>query len=1311
MALNSKTNLKLIDAICEGPIEGLEQKERGLFLNETRVTRKQLDERESDPPAVSLTFKDGAANQDGFDESTLLSDVTTTIIPVNEQVGKSFSEEVDDNNKVISRDYGQGTVIRSVNDSEAAFVQLVFNVPKLFCVAPEGLARGQLFFAQIRLEVSIQTKDNAYKQFHVLVENQNELDVIKGISNSEYQFKTAAINLADYKGEFKAPYNIRVKKLKFGGEGKNDSPNAEDAFEISFRDLEDLPKNTPLANKRADVLIWSSIIVGKRIKTAYPNTAVASISIDSEEYNTLPSRSYDIRGLKVKIPVNAEVIRKGPNDSDPRLDGSLKFDDSVPFDGSLKERFWTTCPVCCFYDLLTNKRYGAGDFIEEENLNWVDLIEIAKYCNESVDTPDGKEPRFAINTVLGSQASAYEVLQDMASVFRGMTFWKADNVQISADHGNLGGKNAAPLEAIHIFSNSNVVNGSFVYNGSSLKTRSTRVRVRYNDPDNFFKPDFIVIEDRLLREKYGVQEKSIVAFGCSSKYQAQRMGRWILESEKLNGDTVTFSVGLEGLNVLPGQIFEVSDEMRFGTRLAGRIVGARLNIVDLDQPAVEPPGTNNMLSVVMKDGTVESRPIAGVSGTRVTLSSSFTQVPPDDALYAIKNDSKVLRKYRCLAVAEGEGGVYSVVGVRHVDGLYQAVESASSSLTTQDPFFYGEKPAQPQNPRITFQQIDDGRNTTNRATVSWSRGLAASAVSFRVQWKVGLASNWNEASTTNTFLDINSNLKPGERLYARIKSIGPEPDKNQSTWTLVDREIAIGGTSDGSDDFPIVVLPPDPEEVTIEAFGVDQIILRWAPTANGQKLESFVAVIKHTSQTTGSGTWPNSSLLRKVEARTTSVVLPLLNGEYFIKFENEQKQRSANATSVLINIPDNIPRLNYEIVREDTPSNFAGDKSQVFYSDAYDGLVLSHEGSFDDIADLDAFAANVDSLKGEQFVNGEYFFQNVIDLGAKFSLRLKRVLATRGLYTSDLIDDRSALIDTWSDFDGETPDDTNVEVYFRKSDLAAIDSDIVAEDGSKIRQEGDTITYTVTVVASGGANKYRINGSSTDNETLSLTEGNIYIFDQSHASNSTHPLRISTTSDGTHASGTEYTVGVTVVGTPGNAGAYTEINLAENAPTLYTFCTNHPGMGNQLNTAAGTYSDFRQESNLVFEDWIPLENNVYVGRSFQFKAVLVADHIDQTPIVDQLGAILQFERRTENSATIASGTGSGGKAVTFENAFYTDSNTKVSVGITAFNLASGDYYVMSEPTGTGFTVTFKNGSSVINRNFQYTAIGYGTQQS
>jgi hypothetical protein len=208
---------------------------------------------------------------------------------------------------------------------------------------------------------------------------------------------------------------------------------------------------------------------------------------------------------------------------------------------------------------------------------------------------------------------------------------------------------------------------------------------------------------------------------------------------------------------------------------------------------------------------------------------------------------------------------------------------------------------------------------------------------------------------------------------------------------------------------------------------------------------------------------------------------------------------------------------------------------------------------------------------------------------------MQRVLAARGLYPSQLIDDRTEFIDTWSDFDGDVPDDTNVEVYFRKSDNAETVSDFVYEDGT------DKIQYEDS-------------------------------------------------------------------------------------------------------------SNIEQNSVLAFDDWIPLENNVYVGRTFQFKAVLTTDHVDQTPIVDELGVTLQFERRTENSGTIDSGATS--KSETFEKAFYTDADTEVTVGITALNMQSGDYYRLTNVTGTGFTITFYNSSNtVIDRKFQYTAIGYGTQQS
>ena len=111
--------------------------------------------------------------------------------------------------------------------------------------------------------------------------------------------------------------------------------------------------------------------------------------------------------------------------------------------------------------------------------------------------------------------------------------------------------------------------------------------------------------------------------------------------------------------------------------------------------------------------------------------------------------------------------------------------------------------------------------------------------------------------------------------------------------------------------------------------------------------------------------------------------------------------------------------------------------------------------------------------------------------------------------------------------------------------------------------------FAVTVVDDGG-NKYFLDGSNQTGSAITLNEGSTYRFDQSHSSNANHPLRFSETSNGTHNSGpppgTEYTTGVTTAGTPGSAGAYTQITVAVGAPTLYYYCTNHSGMGGQANT-------------------------------------------------------------------------------------------------------------------------------------------------
>ena len=109
------------------------------------------------------------------------------------------------------------------------------------------------------------------------------------------------------------------------------------------------------------------------------------------------------------------------------------------------------------------------------------------------------------------------------------------------------------------------------------------------------------------------------------------------------------------------------------------------------------------------------------------------------------------------------------------------------------------------------------------------------------------------------------------------------------------------------------------------------------------------------------------------------------------------------------------------------------------------------------------------------------------------------------------------------------------------------------------------ITYSVKVVSDSG-NKYRFDDFGTSAVTLDLQEGGTYTFDQSDSSNSGHPLRFSTTSDGSHGGGSEYTTGVTTTGTPGSAGAKTVITVGSGVATLYYYCTQHSGMGGQANT-------------------------------------------------------------------------------------------------------------------------------------------------
>lgn len=690
MALNSTTSVKLLDLLCEGPIGGVIGGKQGVFLNETPIQADEDGEVFNfDADKVEVELKNGSEDQ----ESCKYFSQVSQIVGVGVEVGENYSEELSSLQKVKSRDYGGGTVIRQITDTNVDEIQLLFTIPKLFSVSQEGLTKGQLFGGTLKIKVFIQDvgSGGAYNEVQEITKS--------GVSTNNFQFLSNQFKLPGT-----GPWNIKVEKVDLG----------EGHFAIKFADFDDVDEDIPLESGRGNQLIWSSITEYVNENLDYNYSALAELQISSEVFPNLPSRAYLIKGRLVKIPNGAVV--------DPD-DGHLLFGDeeeTFEFDGGLQEKeVWTTCPICCFYDLLTNTRYGCGDFVDAANLSWIDLHPLAQYANQLVTTPDGtQEPRFACNVVIGDQADAYSVLRDMASVFRGMLFWSSNVIQVAADHGELDGSALSPK---HVYSNSNVINGVFEYSGSSLATRSTSIRVRYNDPDNFYKPNIVVVEDPNLIAKYGYRVKELIGFGCTSKWQAQRVGRWAIQTENLDEEVVVFSTGLEGAVVLPGEIFSVADELRQGARISGRVASATTSSVVADQSITLPTGANPKLTCVLPDGTVETKAISSVSGSTINLSASFSSAPLTQSVWSIATDSVALQKFRCLSVTDGGNGTFAITGVTHNDSIYASVDTGEE-LTFLDVTTLDDAPPPVQNISFDSGQVFDGTGQDMQATISWAPG-------------------------------------------------------------------------------------------------------------------------------------------------------------------------------------------------------------------------------------------------------------------------------------------------------------------------------------------------------------------------------------------------------------------------------------------------------------------------------------------------------------------------------------------------------------------------------------------------------------
>ena len=319
--------------------------------------------------------------------------------------------------------------------------------------------------------------------------------------------------------------------------------------------------------------ITNTTCVIKDILT-HPFTSLAKVTFDTKAFQQIPVRSYHARGLKVSVPSNY-VTREQSSDGIANYmrntTSGLVSSTYQDWDGSFAtDKTYTNNPAWVFYDILTNNRYGLGDFLKATDIDKYALYRIARYCDVLVDDgKEGLEPRFTCNLYFTKAADAYKVLKDIATVFRSMLYYIDGKILPVID---------APSGPVYNFTKGNVLDGKFSYEGTGSKTRINQCIVTWIDPDANYKASPLIVEDRLNIAKTGrLISQSAMAMGATSEGQALRYGRWKLWTAANQREIINFSTALNATFLLPGDIINVQDSDRYAVRISGRISNSGTN--------------------------------------------------------------------------------------------------------------------------------------------------------------------------------------------------------------------------------------------------------------------------------------------------------------------------------------------------------------------------------------------------------------------------------------------------------------------------------------------------------------------------------------------------------------------------------------------------------------------------------------------------------------------------------------------------------------------------------------------------------------
>lgn len=670
--VNSRAMASILDLLGEGVVGGLINGAKSIFIDGVALENEDGSFNYS---GVTWDFRDGSQDQSpmpGFDFVETPKAVNTQLKTTN-AVTVAIDNDDADRVRVIMKFPSLRSIDKKTGDTNGTSVQFKFQ-----------LANGNGSF------------------YDVIATGESSSDVTLTAKKTGVYYRSYEIQLP----KPGRAYKVRVLRLSADS---NDQYLFNDTWVDSIGEIVDTPMN-------------------------YPNSVLVGLKVNSEQFgSSMPSRSYLIRGLKIRVPSNYD---ENTNTYNGVWDGTFKLLSS-------------SNPAWILFDLLTNARYGLGKFVSESMIDLGQLYQIGRYCDEEVDDGfGGKEKRFAINTQITSRQDAYRLIQDIAGAFRGMVFWAGGMVNIMQD---------SPSDPVMLFTNANVKDGLFTYKGSARKDRPSVALITYNNKQDGYKQNVEYVEDQEAMARYGERKTEAVAFGCTSRGQAHRVGLWLLYTARMESDMITFTAGLDASFLMPGETVLIQNKYRAGKRNSGRIVSFTKNSITLDAP-VSLKKSGSFIRIINQEGKIVERDIneTGENITKVTFKTALATAdqPVANGVWTITEPDLVPMRARVVAIAQGETpGSFDITVVQNNASKYQAIDNGAAlvpeNTTVLDPTY--SKPSNLVISEGTY--LSSPGNLSVKLMLAWE----GKSPEYWVSWRrsdEGNVSNWQSARATEEQYEI-----------------------------------------------------------------------------------------------------------------------------------------------------------------------------------------------------------------------------------------------------------------------------------------------------------------------------------------------------------------------------------------------------------------------------------------------------------------------------------------------------------------------------------------------------------------------------